>query len=252
MEDIVLKTVLQTFPQQSIHRLSLYLHDVPESKLNVSIESLKLPGSVSIAYLPYLGGVNVIAETGEGNKRYLSQLKSFISQRYSQEIVSLAGGNLLEWVDNHFRGHHLRLGLCESCTGGLILSKLISRPGSSVYVDGGIVSYSNEAKEGLLDIPPSLLKKHGAVSRPVAKAMLLSLVALRSLDAGISVTGIAGPAGGSRSKPVGTVYIGTHYKNNTVIKKHLFSGPRAVIQEGALWAALNDLRLLVKKTDSIL
>ena len=95
----------------------------------------------------------------------------------------------------------------ESCTGGLVAARLTAVPGSSDYVLGGVVAYSNDAKQSLLDVPAALLREHGAVSEPVART--LAAAARRRLGAsfGIGVTGVAGPGGGSDAKPVGTVHV---------------------------------------------
>lgn len=248
LEKVVLPQ-LSHLPKQLLHRLSVYLHDVVESQVNVKLKAFEKLKKISLAYLPYLGGVNVIATSEDA--LIIERLKVFINKHYYSNIISLTGEDLSEWFHHHFSQVGLKIGFLESCTGGLIISRLVSRSGSSAYIDGGIVSYSNGAKESLLEVPRDLLEKHGAVSKPVAKAMLLYLINRRNLDAGISVTGIAGPSGGTQNKPVGTVYIGIYYKKQLKIKKHLFSGDRNEIRERTFWAALNDLRLLIKTVDGV-
>ncbi|ESR27208.1 C-terminal domain of CinA type S [Lutibaculum baratangense AMV1] len=104
--------------------------------------------------------------------------------------------------------HELRLGTAESCTGGLISAYLTEAPGSSGAFEVGYVTYSNEAKQRLLGVSPDLLERHGAVSEPVARAMAEGALACGAIDIAVSVTGVAGPAGGSEEKPVGTVHFG--------------------------------------------
>lgn len=99
------------------------------------------------------------------------------------------------------------LAVAESCTGGLIAGAITSIPGSSVYFPGGIVAYRNSAKTSLLDVPPGLIAAHGAVSREVALAMAEGSLSRFGADLAIAVTGVAGPGGGSRGKPVGTVWV---------------------------------------------
>jgi nicotinamide-nucleotide amidase len=114
----------------------------------------------------------------------------------------------------------------ESCTGGLIAHSLTNISGSSTYFERGIVSYSNQAKQDLLSVPKQLLVDHGAVSEQVAKAMAEGVRVNSHVDIGLSTTGIAGPTGGSKDKPVGLVYIGLSTKEQTFAQKHIFSGDR--------------------------
>ncbi len=108
----------------------------------------------------------------------------------------------------------------------LLLIHLTNISGSSNYFDRGIVSYSNNAKNELLNVSKELLKEYGAVSEPVAKAMAESVRKLSNVDIGISTTGIAGPTGGTKEKPVGLVYIGLSTKNDTIVKKFMFKEDR--------------------------
>ncbi len=106
------------------------------------------------------------------------------------------------------QSHGLRLGTAESCTGGLISAYLTEAPGSSGAFEVGYVTYSNEAKERLLGVPPAMIETHGAVSEPVARAMAEGALACGRCQVAVSVTGIAGPTGGTEEKPVGTVHFG--------------------------------------------
>lgn len=108
----------------------------------------------------------------------------------------------------------------ESCTGGLVAALLTEVPGSSAVVDRGFVTYSNEAKADLLGVPADLIKSHGAVSAPVAKAMAEGALARSRAAAAVSVTGIAGPGGGSPEKPVGTVHFGLAVAGQPVRHHH--------------------------------
>ena len=106
------------------------------------------------------------------------------------------------------RSRAMKLATAESCTGGLIAAALTHVPGSSDVVDRGFVTYSNEAKTEMLGVPPALIAAHGAVSQPVAAAMAEGAVARSNADIAVSVTGVAGPGGGSPDKPVGLVWFG--------------------------------------------
>jgi len=144
--------------------------------------------------------------------------------------------NLSYDVINALQGR--TLATAESCTGGGIGAALTAVPGSSAVFKGGIISYTNEIKIGLLHVDPHLLKKHGAVSSHVAQAMAEGARVALSTDIAVSVTGLAGPGGDEFGNPVGTVFIGYADKNKTVVQKHAFIGDRDSIRNAAINEAL--------------
>lgn len=148
---------------------------------------------------------------------------------------------LLNEVFTNLRKQKLTVATAESCTGGLIAHTLTNISGSSDYFDRGIVSYSNEAKSELLGVPEDMLKEYGAVSEQVAKAMAEGIRTTSNVDIGIATTGIAGPTGGTKEKPVGLVYIAISTSENTVVKKFQFSGDRLQNKESTCNAALQML-----------
>jgi len=127
----------------------------------------------------------------------------------------------------------------ESCTGGMIASKLTAVPGSSLYLDRGFVTYSNQAKMDMLSVPSALIDEYGAVSAQVAEAMAQGALKASSAKITVSVTGIAGPGGGSDKKPVGLVYIGISTWDSSLTFKHVFEGDRDAVRAQATQAALN-------------
>jgi len=131
--------------------------------------------------------------------------------------------------------------VAESCSGGLLSKLLTDTPGSSHYFILGIIAYSNQAKQELLGIPRRTLKRYGAVSAPVARAMAQNVRKISHTDFGIAITGIAGPKGATALKPVGTVFIAVAAKNKTRCKKFLFKGARAQIR---LKSALKSLTIV--------
>jgi nicotinamide-nucleotide amidase len=138
--------------------------------------------------------------------------------------------------------HHM-MALAESCTGGLIGHRLTQVPGSSAYVDRGIICYSNTAKIDLLGVPARLIQRHGAVSAEVAAAMAKGVRERSGVSIGLSVTGIAGPGGGTSTKPVGLVYVGLNANNGDAFtREHRFHGDRSVIKQRSSQAALDVLR----------
>jgi len=139
------------------------------------------------------------------------------------------------------------IAVAESCTGGLASKMLTDIPGSSQYFVMGIVAYSNAAKTKLLSIPKSLLTKYGAVSKPVAQKLASNIRKLAKTDFGIGVTGITGPAGGTKEKPVGTIYIAIDCACCSNCKKFQFKGSRLLIRKKASTEALKLLKQCLKK-----
>jgi len=154
---------------------------------------------------------------------------------------------LLDKVSTLLKKQKLTLATAESCTGGLIAHTLTNVSGSSDYFDRGVISYSNKAKTDLLDVPKDILKKYGAVSEQVAKAMGEGVRKKSNADIGIATTGIAGPTGGTPSKPVGLVYVALSTYNKTDVRKYLFTGNRLQNKESACNQALLLLYDYLKK-----
>ncbi|HYB71506.1 MAG TPA: nicotinamide-nucleotide amidohydrolase family protein, partial [Candidatus Bathyarchaeia archaeon] len=134
----------------------------------------------------------------------------------------------------------------ESCTGGLVGHRLTNIAGSSRYVERGVVVYSNQAKEDLLGVPAALLREHGAVSAPVAEAMAAGICRVSGSACGIAVTGIAGPDGGTATKPVGTVFIAAAAPGGAApriqVRRFRFPGGREAVKWQSSQAALDLLR----------
>lgn len=136
------------------------------------------------------------------------------------------------------RERAITLATAESCTGGLIGAELTSVPGASDVYLGGIVSYSNTVKEHLLRVPSQILESVGAVSKESALAMANGVCQITGAQAGIAVTGIAGPDGGTEDKPVGLVYIAVAVNKRAVVTQHFFPGDRAAVRNETVRAAL--------------
>ena len=135
----------------------------------------------------------------------------------------------------------LTMSIAESCTGGMIISKLISIPGASKVIDCGLVTYSNKAKQIYLDVPRFELEKYGAVSKQVAELMISGLKKKNKSDIFISTTGIAGPEGGSKKKPVGTVFHSFYIKKKKVFTiKNIYEGNRYKIRLKASMFSINE------------
>ena len=132
----------------------------------------------------------------------------------------------------------LTITTAESCTGGMIASSIVSVSGSSAIFKSSVVTYSNEMKSKILNIPLTLINENGAVSKVIAYTMAYNVLDLMNSDISIAVTGIAGPGGGSKNKPVGLVYIGIGTKQNIVTKRYLFKGNRLKVRQETTLEAL--------------
>ncbi len=132
----------------------------------------------------------------------------------------------------------LTITAAESCTGGLIASSIVSTSGSSNIFKSSVVTYSNDMKSKILNIPLKLINENGAVSKIIAHDMASNVLNLMNADISIAVTGIAGPNGGSKNKPVGLVYIGIGTKKNIITKEYLFKGNRLKIRQETTLEAL--------------
>ena len=134
----------------------------------------------------------------------------------------------------------LKISFAESCTGGLLSSTITSVSGSSKVFTLGLVAYSNQSKIKVLKVSKNIIRKYGSVSEPVCLAMLKNLNKISKTNISVSITGIAGPKGGTKLKPVGLVYIGIKKGNKTLVKKYLFNNKkRSSIQRAAVGKSLN-------------
>lgn len=159
----------------------------------------------------------------------------------SEEISAAASELVGLMIQNRFT-----LTTAESCTGGLIASAITDISGASAVFNQGVVTYANEAKTALLNVPLPMLAHYGAVSKAVARAMAEGARIKAGSDLAVAVTGIAGPTGGTPEKPVGLVYIAAASRDDSLVQQHLFSGNRQEIRMQAVLAALVLCREIVK------
>lgn len=222
-----LKDYLKGFDRESRDQTVSYVADGEETSIIVTVKG-DLPGDV---------GNRVKAAEKQLHKR----LGKYVYGTGSQTLEEVVGRLLIDLKQT--------LALAESCTGGLISSKLTDIPGSSEYFERGVVTYSNEAKISLLDVSPNTIDRHGAVSSETAVAMAEGIRWIAQTSYGLAVTGIAGPSGGTPSKPTGLVYIALASDGaETQWKKCQFSGDRLTIKTRAAQTALDMLRLQLLKT----
>lgn len=205
----------------------------------------EVSGYVIVSFLPRHTGVNIRIKIKKGTEGGDELLKK-VEEKFTEKIGIYTYGRdeetMEEVVGYLLTMRNFTLSVAESCTGGLIKHRITNVSGSSKYFIGGVVAYSNEVKQNLLGVPEQTLQRYGAVSQQTAISMAKGIRSLLKTDIGLSVTGIAGPSGGSVEKPVGLVYIGLSSKGKTSFEEHRFLGDRIKIKEQTAQAALDMLR----------
>ncbi|HKF84004.1 MAG TPA: nicotinamide-nucleotide amidohydrolase family protein, partial [Solirubrobacterales bacterium] len=167
-----------------------------------------------------------------------------LAERHPAQLFSEDGTTIDAQVAALLAGH--RLGLAESCSGGLMAARITSLPGASAYMAGSVVSYSNESKADLLGVDPELIELHGAVSPQVAETMALGALERFGADVAVSITGVAGPGGGSEEKPVGYVCFNARLADGTSIARDpVIPGGRLDIRERSALVGMHLLRMLL-------
>ncbi|HUI28785.1 MAG TPA: competence/damage-inducible protein A [Candidatus Acidoferrales bacterium] len=221
---------------------------IAESSLYELIGNVEeiLGGRAKLAFLPSQFGVclriTVKAATDGEADSIIADVEKRIRTKAEKYIYSEGEIELEKVVGELLSGRKLTISVAESCTGGYISHRITNIPGSSAYFDRSVITYSNEAKVELLHVPVELIDKFGAVSEEVARAMAEGIRSTSKTDIGISVTGIAGPTGGTTGKPVGLVYIGLADRAGTVVKKYMLADERLRFKERTSQAALELVR----------
>jgi nicotinamide-nucleotide amidase len=218
---------------------------IPESVLAERLgEVEEAIAPLTLAYLPEVTGVDLRVTAwglpvAEAEER-LSRAEEFIRARAGDHLYGTDGTDLAALVLDRARARGVRIALAESCTGGLLGARLTAIPGSSDVVEGGVVSYGNGAKVGILGVDPVLLAPGGpgAVSEEVARAMAEGAARRLGGTLTVGVTGIAGPGGGSAEKPVGTVWYATHFEGESRATRQVHFGERDEIRARAAQMAL--------------
>ena len=190
--------------------------------------------------------LTAFAPTAEEGHRALDEAVAAVSGTLGRDLFSTKGETMQQVVGELLRGRGFRIAAAESCTGGLVMARLTEVPGSSDYVDRGVVVYSNQSKTDLLGVPSSLIAAHGAVSEPVAEAMASAMTRMARSDLAVGITGVAGPGGGTPEKPVGMVAIAAAWARNggieTRVRTFNFVGGREMVRFQASQAALDMVR----------
>jgi len=220
---------------------------LPESAVNEKVtDLLKLGPEVTVGIYPYPGQVDLRITARAVNKSAANKLIGGVEKEIRQRLGNIIYGKdkdtLEAVVGKLLKKHKKNLAVAESCTGGLVTHRITNIPGSSAYFLLGITAYSNRIKSAQLGIHSQIIKKHGAVSQKVALSLAEGARRLAKSNVALGITGIAGPTGGTKSKPVGTVYIALTANNFQQVKKHLFLGNREAIKQKTSQAAFDILR----------
>lgn len=236
--------------------LVLHICGIAESlvdeKIKPTINYLSGDDNIEFAILAHNYLIDVkVSVTGENELIIDNTLKNI-----NQEFINVLGDNIYGYGDDTLESVIQKMlietkrtiSVAESCTGGLVASKLTNTPGSSLCFKQSVITYSNEAKIQLLNVKQETLECFGAVSQETANEMLTGILNLSKSDYAVSITGIAGPGGGTNEKPVGLVYIGTSFNGNNEVTKCMFLGTRQDVRDRATNCALDLIRRTIIKT----
>ncbi|OCB28514.1 competence/damage-inducible protein A [Mycobacterium malmoense] len=237
--------------QQAIAGRTLYRQEtarmfgLPESGLAETLRDAEtlVPGFESLEITTCLrrGEVEMVTRYEPDAAASYDKLMQLMRERHSAQLFSEDGSTVDDLVARALAGR--RIATAESCTAGMLAARLTDRPGSSDYVSGGVVAYSNEAKAELLGVDPALIEAHGAVSEPVAEAMAAGALRRFGADTAVAITGIAGPGGGTAEKPVGTVCFTVALADGRKDTRTLrLPGNRSDIRERSTTVAMHLLR----------
>ena len=230
-----------------IHSRVLQTFGIGESMLETKLDDLVLAQkNPTLAFLVRPTGVIIRitakAESEEAAQALIAPTEAEIRARLGDFVYGTDEEKMEEVVGQALLARGLTVATAESCTGGLVASRLTDVAGSSGYVKGGVVSYTDEVKAKALEVPEELLAAHGAVSEPVAQAMAEGVRRVLDADIAVSTTGLAGPGGGTAETPVGTVFIAVAGADGTVAEKYQFNGTRRQVKFRASQAVLAMLR----------
>lgn len=244
VQESLLPLLIERNQNECEYTLGFLVPGIGEVEIQQRLEKELTAFNIELAYCARPAGTRVFFSGAD--KTEVTAAAQEAQTLLSPQALPVGELELAAYVVKLLQERNLQLVTAESCTGGLIAETLTDLPGVSAVFKGGAVVYSNELKEKLLRVPPELLREFGAVSYECAQAMIRGAAAQLDADCAIAVTGIAGPGGGSETKPVGLVYIGAKAKEKELVKEFHFTGNRRAIRERAAENALAMLRNLLE------
>ena len=239
--------VLKKLSRGRICRTKIYkIANLTESEVDWRVRELSKKYKEKVILLAYPGQIEVVfqaeAQSPQRADREVMQFGRLLRRQLADNIFGTNGDSLEGIVGRLLKKKKATLAIAESCTGGLIASRITDVAGSSEYFERAVVAYSNRTKTELLGVKSDLIERFGAVSSEVAQSMAVGVKERSAVDFGLAVTGIAGPSGGSKEKPVGLVFLALASSKGVVVKRNLFSGDRERIKFYSSQAALDLLR----------
>jgi len=246
VKNYILPNYFKTTPEENI--ITIKTAGIMESHLAEKVNGLmeKYSNSFRFAFLPHYSGVSFRINKLNKNENLLNVKDEFYSAMLPY-AYGINNDTLEEVLGLKLIEQKLTIATAESCTGGLISKRLTDIAGSSEYFLGSITAYSNQLKTSLLDVPMDIINAHGAVSEETALKMANGVRAKTGADIGMSTTGISGPGGGTKNKPVGLVYIGVVTPEKSILKKYNFNFGRNIHREMTTTATLNITRLAIEQ-----
>jgi len=219
---------------------------VGESGLETKLQPIfdRVGSALSVAYCAHQWRVDVRLSSPDGRLALpaLQAVAGECAALLGEDFVSFGHDSLARVAADLLRAQEKTLAIAESCTGGLLASAFTDICGASKFFRGAIVCYSNDLKTQLLDVPDSLIEQHGAVSEECAVALATSVAETLEADYGLAITGFAGPTGGTKDNPVGTIYLGLHSPHGVWSKKLTHTGARATVKDRAVTVAVDWVR----------
>lgn len=234
VQGIIFSKVLRTYGLGE-SSLEEEIKDLIKSQCNPTIALLARSGEIHVR-------LTAKAASADEARGLIDGLEQMIRGRIGRFVFGIDEETLEQVVGEQLTAKNLTVAFAESCTGGLVSSKITDVPGSSAYLNGSVICYSNESKITAVGVPAEKIENHGAVSPETAVAMAEGIRRKLNSDIGVGITGIAGPGGAVPDKPVGLVFIAVSGKNGTECHQHNFTGQRGSIKLRTANAALNHLR----------
>ncbi|MBA2390527.1 MAG: competence/damage-inducible protein A [Geodermatophilaceae bacterium] len=232
--------------REELRQQTLRLWNTPESELAATLRQIEPAlGGLEITTCLQGGELEVVTRYGPAAQPAYDGLVAALQASYRQRLFSVDGLTVDEIVADALRTQNLTIATAESCTGGLLAGRLTDRAGSSKWVQGGLVVYSNQAKRDLAGVPADLLERVGAVSAEVAEALAEGACCRLGADVGVGITGVAGPGGGSPDKPVGLVHLCVVGRSRRIPRTVVLPGSRADVRARSVTLAMHLLRELL-------